>query len=1154
MADLEQIAQQQERYLSLLPEVRACYGKIPGVDLVGLGAKERGGRVTDEWAWRFYVRAKRPLHEILLNEQIPPEIFGVQTDVIVHLEHNDLVCDAGSLPANTLINDETEYRDLGGIFGGAPIRNEYFKSDKNSGYGTLGMLVRRVSDKHLMGLTCAHVVNAAADSMTATGTHVGQPRYWVSCCCCPKGSIGTVSAASHYSNAATPNLDCALVEIDDDIRKKAKANVIDDVLGDFPFADTLENKILGHSVLEGADDAAKKTFIQANAITVTGARSVMCFDNVKKRGRGTGLTTGKVVEVAYGTDQMMIKRTGTDADTSPFACHGDSGAMIISTSDNKVLGMVVAGMMETYEEGGVQKKRLTRTIATHIKPIMQALNIKIAGTVIGTVGEPESGGPNGCEIKAWPGGQTTTALNPGELFEIDSFFDTGAGGGDWNVTEGAGGALIVEKDDVPLGVPVASVTNASKIRVRYDTASVSSAVNHAVKVKVVRGGIPASKFRTVFSITPTLNTSAAKDAQNSKQFLDNGNAGLVTPDAAHTRYLAKAEIVYQILPADIEWGTATAGNMSFVTGSPTGTLGNILARRETKFCRGEQGTAAVNRTHTDQATWISAGDSSASDFQEPSGAVKNKMFRLANKGFNPVIESADINHDTYNPTAYLQRYVRSNYRDFLQFYNGPVIGWVTITPQTAWSVNFTGGLSVVVPHVAPPVVSVVVGENVIEAGENTLALPNSTPVLSPGNIQEVAIGGGTVTLTAVVNDPDLDVTTVHWTRISGTVVALSGGGVGNPVTFTAPAADAQIIFNAIARDNTQGLSRAPNPPNFESAPPGEFTVNVVQTQVRNGGEARLCLNNEETFNAADFHIGAGPLHWNVISGATNATVIESGGTSVAPTGEILGVGTNSIRVNYNNVSASAARAHTVVIRATNPGTGRIFFKRRTVNAIPAHAVVTAVAPGAAPSIPVGANWGLTFPENVTVTICAFRAGANWQATLLTANGNYSLQAQLLPGVLEVTGPPPGNTNLANYCNQLNDLHSLNSAGGAGTWFMISAVVAHENVHATRFLPALNHVSVLPVLQATIDALTVPHVAGMNQAGAIAALMALPAFATALTTAHANWLARILVLVAGDHAPGGPTQVAERAVVTPMITAICAHRTANGWAACPPACP
>ena len=126
--------------------------------------------------------------------------------------------------------------------------------------------------------------------------------------------------------------------------------------------------------------------------------------------------------------------------------------------------------------------------------------------------------------------------------------------------------------------------------------------------------------------------------------------------------------------------------------------------------------------------------------------------------------------------------------------------------------------------------------------------------------------------------------------------------------------------------------------------------------------------------------------------------------------------------------------------------------------------------------------------------------------------------------------------------------------------MEAAVTAHENVHVPHLQPALGHATVLNVLQTAIEALTVPHVAGMDEAAAITAITGLPAFAAALVAAQANWLARVLVLAANDHGPGGvssrtaPTYAAELAVLNPMIVAICAHRRVNGWAACPPLCP
>jgi len=1073
--------------------VRTQFGEIPGVDIIGLGAKERNGKSTDEWAFRFYVREKRPLHEIPEHERIPDQIFGVQTDVIPHFEKTALVCDASVLSI-----DEVGYRDSG-IRGGISIRNEFFDNDQPSGYGTLGVLARRKTDNALVGLTCAHVVNTAglvdAAGLPLEKPRIGQPKYWVSCCCCPHGYIGDVDKAT-----ATEDLDCAIIVIHDDIKDKVIAN-------------NTENKIEG---ITG---------------DITGAAAMICFDNLQKRGRSTGLTTGKVTEIAYGTNQMLIERTdGNPGD--PFACHGDSGAVIVN-SGNQVVGLLVAADREGV--AGVAAP-LTRIIATHIKPVMIELGITIAGTDAADIGDPIGGGPTGCELLIWPGGQADTALNPVEIFQSSDFGFSG----DvlWDVSKGGAGAVIVET-----GTQTAT---ASSISVRYNAVSASKNATDTVWIQALKGSEPlVTKFRTVFSITPrAVNTASVLDSDNTKRFAATGGtntqAGAAIPgtDGA-TWYLAKAEIVYDILPQGLNW--SGGGPINFVSGAPANIKGTFVARRQTTFTKGQQATGAANRTHTDQIAFASAGDSTADDFQGPTNALPNKIFRLANEGFDP--------------TNLLQGYLRADFQDYLEFnIDSTPAGWIRVTPVAPWFANLTADQSGT--GTAPPVIG---APNNIGAGTNTEKIPNQKPTVTVEDFQEVRFGE-TVTLTATPADPDHDeLHPAAWVKTDGPGVTLNNNP-GNTATFVAPADDFQFKFSVTVKDKTEGLSRALG--NAESDPV-EIIVNVIEWSNKQGGKPQLCINNEEVFNAADFGIGGGPLNWDVTTGGTQAVIIEADGASIAPAGTVNGATT--IKVNYNTVSADLTRANSVKIQATNPGSGKIWYKRRSVTIIP-FAVTTAVAqvaPSASSITLLGPNtWGLTYPEEVIVTICAYRDGVNWRATLLKASGEYSLQARLLPGppaVIEVTGPG-GNTTEANYCDQMNNLDSLNGP----IWYMLGAVTAHEQVHATRFLPALNDATVLPVLITDIESITVPHVAGMNQAAAIASITALPAFATARVNAFNNWFTQILVLVSaggGDHGPipgvidrTAPTYIAEIAIVTPMITAICAHARANGWAACPPLCP
>ena len=223
----------------------------------------------------------------------------------------------------------------------------------------------------------------------------------------------------------------------------------------------------------------------------------------------------------------------------------------------------------------------------------------------------------------------------------------------------------------------------------------------------------------------------------------------------------------------------------------------------------------------------------------------------------------------------------------------------------------------------------------------------------------------------------------------------------------------------------------------------------------------------------------------------------------------------------------------------------------TIN-VPFNVANAIVQPGAAPSNALPANfYGLTFPENITVRIDIFDNVGVWQPVLSEVIGNYSLQTRLIAGRTEVTGPA-GNTTSGNYCAQINDLNALTMA--ASNWFMQSAVLAHERVHASFFRQALIDPSVINPLETAIEGITVPkNIIASNAAIAEFLIRVNPAFAAALTAAQANWLTRILA-IGGHPVVDAATRAAEHQIVDPMIRRICAHAKANKWAACPPLCP
>lgn len=604
----------QEIVESILPRVRKKFLNLGGVHQIGFGLKEIDGRLTDGLAFRFYVDKKQCLSKISKKDRVPLSIHGIATDIIPRFQEESLVS-----VSSTPIADDNEYRDEG-IRGGISIRNEHFDKDHPSGYGTLGVLARRVSDNALVGLTCSHVVNAASKTQTTLDTRIGQPRYYISCCCCPRNWIGDVKKATF-----TDDLDCALIQIHDDCKDEVVSH-------------GTENKVQGFPT------------------DITGAARPLLLDNVKKHGRASGLTTGRIIDINFGPHQMLIELTGGNPGDA-FAHHGDSGAVIVN-EDNQVIGLLVSAAQEV--SAGV-KLPLTKGIVTLIKPIMEDLGISIAGVVAADVTLPVLARP-------WPGGQTDTSLNPGEKFTSADFGLTG--NIDWDLSIGATGAIIVETGNQ-------TASGRSNITVRYDNVSASSSKDHAVSIKATKGADVTEKLRTVFKVVPRINISAALDGNNSNRFNPNAStdnlAGVAVPgtDGA-TLFQAKAEIMFDVLPADIQWDAP--GLLNFVIGNPAGDEGDIIARRQTKFKKGQLVVDGISPTKTEELDWISAGDSSASDFQEPTSQAPNTIFRLANEGL------AD-------PNTLLQAYIRADYRDYLEIHDGT--DWIRITPFVEWFANLT---------------------------------------------------------------------------------------------------------------------------------------------------------------------------------------------------------------------------------------------------------------------------------------------------------------------------------------------------------------------------------------------------------------------------------------------------------------------------------
>ena len=782
-----EIRLEQERLIRLHGMIAPQLKKYPNVDHVGVGIKEVGGELTDEICYRVYVRKKEPASTLSSEEVIPQKIMGIKTDILLKQELHK-------------VEDFDRYRPLRG---GVMLRNQRYEHEGKvlRGAGTLGLIVNHTASGELKGLTCHHVVDDGVHdpgNVNATGISIGQPRYIKCCCCCTYNEIGTVHSA--LKNAT---VDCALVDLEEDIR-----NDITD--GDDDFTNRIE----------GLGD-------------VVGVAQAVCCELVHKRGAKTLVTHGQVIDVLYEGSQLLIRSN----DANPFADFGDSGSVIINDS-NEVVGLLWAAIRSDQDLAGTANPRqipFTRNhgVANHIGPVMTALGFTIAGAAVGSLAVPASSCSSSCgpissssssgvsssssssssssgssgsssssssassgsssssaspvieilpDWNAWPGGQSVIALNPTETFTSKDFDLSGKC--DWDVSNGGTNGIIIETGGT-------TASDLKSITVRYDTHSANKTSSKAVWVECIKNGELKRIRRTVFKITSEgVNASSSLHAQSDLEFnnadegTDTKEAGFLNPgQQGATRYVGKIEVIWSILPVDIPWNSRDIDFLWSHKGSDDSAEGEkwqCVLRRENTYSYGSQDLLGDNRLHEYNAL-KNDGEVDTSDGQYPTSAKPNFFFRNDAPGFSPV--------------GLTQAYLRANFREFIEFYNGEE--WVKVTDYTPWFCNITADQPTAVPD-AP---------TGIGAGETNENIPNSKPSVNAGANQTVETNEE-VTLKATATDPENDqILNFKWTQTSGTNVTLSNGGNSPEVTFMSPASAGDLTFSIVVEANTKGLPR-----------------------------------------------------------------------------------------------------------------------------------------------------------------------------------------------------------------------------------------------------------------------------------------------------------------------------------------------------------
>lgn len=297
---------------------------IPGVHATSIGSKQVGGDSTGILAITIHLTQKRPLSDVPAEERIPKEIEGFPTDVIEHPQIRSVLT-VPSAPSTEALNDNADkYRPMQG---GCQIQ-------VGKMIGTLGCGVLDLKDGSRSILSCAHVL--------LEGETVYQPTTW------HQHRIGDVKRTVFSSQ-----VDGGIAAID-------------------YYSDEVTNDILGIGKITGIFDLKDKYPMYQDFI-----KDFPLGYPVKKCGRTTGVTSGKITHVNYnctddnkefGKSRSVYGQLYIKGDVQRFADHGDSGAVIVD-NQNRVVGLL-----------WLADPILGFGIAAPIKQVMNELNIEVLTT------------------------------------------------------------------------------------------------------------------------------------------------------------------------------------------------------------------------------------------------------------------------------------------------------------------------------------------------------------------------------------------------------------------------------------------------------------------------------------------------------------------------------------------------------------------------------------------------------------------------------------------------------------------------------------------------------------------------------------------------------------------------------------------------------
>jgi hypothetical protein len=314
----------------------------PNVVGVGVGFKEKDGKLTDEVVVVALVRDKVPKAGLKPRELVPQRVDGVQTDVI----------QVGEIRAQQSRTDRWRPAPGGVSLGHYQVTA-----------GTFGAVVRDRTTGDRLILSNNHVLANSNDAafgdpilqpgaidggQVSTDTIAHLERF------CPieystqPGTCGTADTYALIGNAVARLLGSSSRVVTVQVNPQA-ANLVDAAV-----ARPVENDMILDEILEIGE--------------VVGTLPAGLGMAVRKSGRTTGLSTGTItvldatVDVSYGAGRTA--RFENQIVTSAMSQGGDSGSLLVAGASQQAVGLLFAGSEQT-------------TIHSPIQAVLDCLNVTI---------------------------------------------------------------------------------------------------------------------------------------------------------------------------------------------------------------------------------------------------------------------------------------------------------------------------------------------------------------------------------------------------------------------------------------------------------------------------------------------------------------------------------------------------------------------------------------------------------------------------------------------------------------------------------------------------------------------------------------------------------------------------------------------------------